>query len=138
MTVPGASGSQLDDASVGELLARASEQTTRLIRDELRLAQAELAQKGKRAGLGAGLFGGAGVFAVYGLGALVAAAILGLAQAMDAWLAALIVTAALFVVAGIAALVGKKNIAEATPPVPTEAVSGLKQDLDALKPGSAA
>ena len=126
------------DASLGELITRVSEQTSRLIRDELRLAQAELAEKGKRAGLGAGLFGGAGVFAVYGLGCLVAAAILGLAGPVKDWLAALIVGAVLFAVAGVAALVGKKNVSQATPPMPTEAVAGIKQDIDTLKPGATA
>jgi len=123
---PPAGATRAADASTGELISQVSEQTSRLIRDELRLAQAELTEKGKRAGLGAGLFGGAGVFAVYGVGALIATAILGLAEAMDAWLAALIVTLVLFVIAGIAALVGKKEISQATPPMPTEAVAGLK------------
>ncbi len=124
------------DASLGELVTRVSEQTSRLIRDELRLAQVELTEKGKRAGLGAGLFGGAGVFAVYGLGCLVAAAILGLAGPVKDWLAALIVGVVLFAVAGLAAVVGKKNVSQATPPMPTEAVTGIKQDINALKPGA--
>lgn len=126
------------EASIGELVSRVSDQTSRLIRDELRLAQAELTAKGKKAGIGAGLFGGAGVFGFYGLGALVAAAILGLANAVSGWLAALIVAAGLFVIAGIAALIGKKEVAQAGPPIPTEAVSGLKQDLNTLKPGASA
>lgn len=124
------------EASIGELLSRVSEQTSQLIRDELRLAQAELTQKGKRAGIGAGLFGGAGVFAVYGLGCLIAAAILGLAGPVTDWLAALIVGVVLFAVAGIAALIGKKNVSQAGPLVPTEAVAGLKQDIDTLKSGA--
>ena len=123
------------EASLGELVARMSEQTSRLIRDELRLAQLELAEKGKKAGIGAGLFGGAGLFALYGLGALIAAAILGLAGPVPDWLAAVIVGVALFAIAGIAALVGKREVTAATPPVPQEAVSGLKQDVQTLKPG---
>lgn len=126
------------DASLGELVSRMSEQTSRLIRDELRLAQAEMTAKGKRAGLGAGMFGSAGLFAVFGLGCLVAAAVLALAGPVSDWLAALIVGAALFVVAGGAALVGKKEVAQATPPVPTEAVDGVKQDVHTLKSGSSA
>jgi MFS family permease len=126
------------EASLGELLSRVPAQTSQLVRDEIRLAQAELTQKGKRAGIGAGLFGGAGVFGFYGVGALVAAAILGLATTVDGWLAALIVAAALFVIAGIAALIGKANVSKATPPVPQEAVAGLKTDLDTLKPGASA
>jgi uncharacterized membrane protein YqjE len=133
---PAPSPKPATEASVGELLSRVPAQTSQLIRDELRLAQAELAEKGKRAGIGAGLFGGAGVFALYGIGALVAAAILGLSKAVDGWVAALIVAAALFVVAGIAALIGKANVAKATPPVPQEAVAGIKTDIDTLKPGA--
>jgi uncharacterized membrane protein YqjE len=124
------------DASLGELVSRMSEQTSRLIRDELRLAQLEMSEKGKKAGIGAGLFGGAGLFALYGVACLVAAAILALAGPVPDWLAALIVGVALFVVAAVAALVGKREITEATPPVPEEAVGGVKQDVQTLKPGS--
>jgi hypothetical protein len=124
------------DQSLGDLVSQVSEQTSRLIRDELRLAQLEMTQKGKKAGLGAGLFGGAGLFALYGLGCLIAAAILGLAGPLSPWLAALIVGVILFAVAGCAALVGKKEVAQATPPLPTEAVDGVKQDVHTLKPGS--
>lgn len=137
MTNPNsAASSQLSDASLGELVGRISGQLSTLVRDEMRLAQAELAAKGKRGGVGAGLFGGAGAFALFGLACLVAAAILGLAHSVDDWLAALIVAAALFVAAGIAALIGKKQLGAATPPVPTEAVAGIKQDVQAIKPGS--
>lgn len=124
------------ELSTGQLVSQLSEQTSRLIRDELRLAQLEMTAKGKRAGMGAGLFGGAGVIALYGVGCLIAAAILGLAVAISAWLAALIVGLVLFVIAGVAALAGKHEIGEATPPVPTEAVSGVKRDVETLKPGS--
>ncbi|GAB2458535.1 phage holin family protein [Jatrophihabitans fulvus] len=125
-----------EEPSLGELVGRLSEQTSRLVRDELRLAQAEMAQKGKRAGIGAGLFGGAGLFAAYGLGALVAAAIMALAGPLSGWLAALVVGAALFLVAGVAALIGKREVQEATPPVPEQAVDGLKQDVQTLRGGS--
>jgi uncharacterized membrane protein YqjE len=131
---PGNSGQQ--DLSTGELVSQLSEQTTRLIRDELRLAQLELTAKGKRAGMGAGLFGGAGMLALYGVGCLIAAVILALAGPVPDWLAALIVGAALLAVAGVAALMGKKEISSATPPVPQEAVAGLKQDAQTLNPRS--
>lgn len=121
--------------SIGDLVGQVSEQTSRLIRDELRLAQLELSRKGKQAGIGVGLFGGAGVFALYGTGALVAAAIAGLALVLDLWLAALLVGAALFAVAGVAALVGKREVAAATPPVPDEAIAGVKTDVQVLKTG---
>jgi uncharacterized membrane protein YqjE len=124
------------DPSLGDLVARMSEQTSRLIRDELRLAQAEMTQKGKKAGIGAGLFGVAGIIALYGLGCLVAAAVLALAGPLTSWLAAIIIGVVLFAVAGIAALVGKKEVTAATPPVPQEAVQGLKTDVQTLKSGS--
>lgn len=125
-------------ATLGELVTQMQAQTSRLIRDELRLAQAETKAKAKSAGIGVGLFGGAGLFSVYGVGALVAAAILGLATAMDGWLAALIVAAALFVIAGVAGIVGKKEVSQGTPPVPTEAVQSVSEDIHAVKPGGTA
>ena len=136
MTQDNVGSAPATDQSLGNLVSRMSEQTSRLIRDELRLAQLEMAEKGKRAGIGAGLFGGAGLFSLYGLGALVAAAILALAGPLSPWLAAVIVGVALFVIAGIAALIGKREVTQATPPVPEQAISGVKQDVQALKPGS--
>jgi Putative Actinobacterial Holin-X, holin superfamily III len=133
---PTRSAAASSDPSLGELVARMSEQTSRLVRDELWLAQAEMAAKGKKAGIGVGLFGGAGLISVYGLGCLVAAAVLALAGPVADWLAALIVGIALFAVAGVAALVGKKEVSAATPPVPSEAVDGVKQDVQTLKSGS--
>lgn len=134
-TQPGAAPAPSDE-SIGRLVSQISEQTSRLVRDEMKLAQLELGRKGKEVGIGAGLFGGAGVFALYGTGALVAAAIAGLATTFSVWASALIVGAALFVVAGIAALVGKREVAAGTPPLPEEAIAGLKQDAQALKPGN--
>jgi membrane protein len=133
MSSDSAAPASAQDASLGELVSRVSEQTSRLIRDELRLAQLEMAEKGKKAGIGAGLFGGAGLFALYGLACLVAAAVLGLAGPVPDWLAAIIVGVALFAVAGVAALIGKRQVSAATPPVPEEAVGGVKQDIQTLK-----
>ena len=118
---------------VGALVAQLSNDVSRLVRDELQLAKAELKDKGKEAGIGIGLFGGAGTVAVYGVGALVAAAILGLAAAVPAWLSALIVALVLFAIAGVAALLGKRHVAHATPPMPEHAVEGMHEDLEALK-----
>ncbi len=140
MPEPSAPTTAADAATTGELIGRLGDQLTTLVRDELQLARVELTAKGKAAGIGVGLFGGAGLFALYGLGVLIAAGVLGLATVVDAWLAALIVAVVLFAVAGVAALVGKKEVTQATPPMPTEAVDGLKQDTQALKgnhPGSA-
>jgi uncharacterized membrane protein YqjE len=124
------------DASMGDLVAKVSEHTSRLLRDELRLAQLEMTEKGKKFGFEAGLYGGAGLFAVFGLGCLVATAVLALAGPLSAWLAALIVALILFVIAGAAALMGKREVSQATPPMPAEAVEGVKQDMQTLKPGS--
>jgi hypothetical protein len=126
-------GTEHDSRPVGELVHQISELVPRLVRQELQLAKAELGEKGKTAGIGVGLFGGSGALGFYGLGALIAAAILGLAEALPAWLAALIVAAAAFAVAGVLALVGKKEIGKATPPVPEHAISGVKQDVSTVR-----
>src|SRR5919204_4624139 len=118
-----------DDPSVAELVKELSEQTSRLARHEVELAKAELAVKGKRAGLGAGMFGGAGLFGLYALGALTAAIILALATAVDGWLAGLIVAALYGAIAGVLALTGKNKVAEATPPVPEQATESVKEDV---------
>jgi len=122
-----------DDASVAELLKQLSEQTSRLVRQEMELAKAELQVKGKRAGIGAGMFGGAGIFGLYAVGALTATAILGLATAVAAWLAALIVTVVLGAIAGVLALQGKQKVEQATPPVPEQATESVKEDVQYTK-----
>jgi hypothetical protein len=122
-------------ASTGQLIGQLTEQLTRLVRDEARLAQAEVTQKAKRLGVGAGLFGGAGLFAVLGLAVLVAAAVLGLAHVLPDWLAALVVAVVLFAVAGVLALVGKKDVQQAAPPVPTQAIAGVQADIAAVRKG---
>jgi uncharacterized membrane protein YqjE len=121
------------DQSTSELVQRASEQITRLVRDEIALAKAELAEKAKHAGIGAGLFGGGGVLAVYGVGVLIATLVLVLNIWLWAWLAALIVTVVLFAVAGVLALLGKKQVTKAVPPEPKEAVASVKADVDEVK-----
>jgi MFS family permease len=121
------------DESVSDLIRQATQQTQTLVRDEIRLAQIELQEKGKRAGMGAGMFGGAGGLAFFGFGALIAAAILGLATAIDGWLAALIVSVVLFAIAGILALTGKKQIDQATPPAPEQAIESTQRDVDTVK-----
>ncbi|MFC7533621.1 phage holin family protein [Actinoplanes sp. GCM10030250] len=123
----------LTEQSTAELVQRASEQLSRLVRDELTLAKAELAEKGKHAGIGAGLFGGAGVFALYGVGTLVATMVIVLNLFLPLWAAALIVTGVLFLVAGVLALVGKKQLSRATPPEPQAAIQNLKADVDEVK-----
>jgi uncharacterized membrane protein YqjE len=126
-------GPEQRERPLSELLQQASEQTATLVRQELRLAQLELQQKGKRAGIGAGAFGGAGLVAAYGVGALVATAILALGTAIKPWLAALIVAAALLALAGVLALFGKKQVERATPPLPERAARSVQQDVDQVK-----
>jgi hypothetical protein len=124
-----------ENASTGQLIGQLTEQLTRLVRDEARLAQAEVTQKAKRLGVGAGLFGGAGLFAFFGLAVLVATAVLGLAHALPDWLAALVVAVVLFAIAGVLALVGKKDVQQAAPPVPTQAIAGVQADIATVKKG---
>ena len=122
-----------DDQSVGELAQQLSQQTAALVRQEMRLATVELQQKGKKAGIGAGMFGGAGLVALYGVGAIIAAAILGIGTFLEPWIAAVIVGVVLLAVAGILALTGKKQVEQAGPPVPEEAVESAKRDVDEVK-----
>ncbi|KAA1425399.1 phage holin family protein [Mumia zhuanghuii] len=121
------------DESIADLVRDMSTQTSRLVRDELRLAQAELTQKGKRAGIGVGELGGAGLLALYGLGALFAAIIAALALVMDTWLAALIVAVVLFAIAAVLAVAGKKQVQKAVPPVPEHTVENVKADIAEVK-----
>ena len=121
------------EPTIGALVHDLSQQLPELIRSELRLAQAEMAEKGKRAGIGIGAFSAAGLLAFFALATLIATAILGLAHAVDDWLAALIVGVVLLAVAGAAALVGKKQVSEATPPQPERAVAGIKEDIETVK-----
>ena len=125
--------SQPPEPSTGQLISDLTTQISRLVRDEARLAQAEVTQKAKRLGIGAGLFGGAGLFAFFGLAALITTAILALALVLPAWLAALVVAVVLFAVAGVLALVGKKDVQKGSPPVPTEAIASTKVDIQTVK-----
>jgi len=120
---------ELRDQPVGDLVKQLSEQTSALVRQEIELAKAELSVKGKRAGIGAGMFGGAGVFGFFAFAALTATFILGLATAVAPWLAALIVTAVYGAIAGVLALQGKNKVQQATPPVPERAVDSTKEDV---------
>lgn len=123
------------EESLGGLVHRLSQQIPELVRSEMRLAQAELTAKGKRAGQGAGMFGAAGVLGLLGAGALVAAAILALALVLPGWAAALIVAAVLLAVAGVAALLGKKRVAAAAPAKPEHAIHGIREDIAVVKGG---
>jgi len=132
-SVSAAAGSE---PTTSELVTRLTQQSTELIRSELRLAQAEMTEKAKHAGVGAGLFGGAGLVALYGVGALIATIILALATFLAPWLAALIVTVVLFVIAGVVALMGKKQVTQATPAAPQKTIDNVKRDVDTIKEGA--
>ena len=119
--------------STGELLRQLSDQMSALVRQELELARVEMTTKVKAGGIGAGLFGGAGLFAPYGLGAVIAGIIAVLATAMATWLAAVIVAVVLFAFAGVAALMGKKEVSQAVPPAPEQTIDSIKTDVQVTK-----
>ncbi|MFD3441075.1 phage holin family protein [Streptomyces sp. NPDC058685] len=119
--------------SVGDLVSQASQQLSQLVREELRLAQAEMTQKGKRFGKGGGMFGGAGIVAFIGLQALAATAIAALVLVLPLWAAALIITGVLFVIAAVLAAMGKKQVGMATPPTPERAIESVKADVAEIK-----
>ncbi|MCW2832162.1 MAG: phage holin family protein [Nocardioides sp.] len=124
---------QSNDQTIGALVHQLTTQVPELIRSELRLAQAEVTQKGKAAGVGIGIAGVAGILAFFGFGTLIATAVLALAEFLDAWLAALVVALVLLVTAAVAGLIGKKKVTEAGPPTPDLAVEGLKEDIATVK-----
>ena len=123
----------LRDLPASELLKQLSDQTTTLVRQEIELAKLEFREKGKKAGIGAGMFGGAGVFGLYAVGALTATIILALATFLPGWVAALIVTVIYGAIAGVLALRGKSQVKEATPPMPEQAVETTKEDVRWVK-----
>lgn len=125
------------DPTLGALVHDLTEQTSRLVRSEVELAKAELAQKGKKAGIGAGLFGAAGLLGFFAAAVLITTVILALDLVLPVWLAALIVGVVLLAAAGVAALVGKNRVTEATPPVPERAAEGVKADVATIKGGHA-
>ena len=131
MTTP--DQNELRDRPTGDLLKELSDQTTTLVRQEIDLAKAELGEKGKKAGMGAGMFGGAGLFGVFALAALTTCIIAALDTAMDLWLAALIVAVVYAAVAGVLALQGRNKVQEAGPPVPEQTTESVKEDVQWAK-----
>ena len=122
-------GDRASDAPIADLVREVSDQASRLAQLEIELAKNELAAKGKRAGVGAGMFGGAGAVGLYAVGALIAAIILGLASGIAAWLAALIVAVVLGGVAGVLALIGKRKVQQALLLMPEQATESVKEDV---------
>lgn len=129
----GRSSTHGSDEPVSELVQRASQQLTELVRGEMKLAQAEMKEKGKRYGKGGGLFGGAGLVSVLMLQALVATAIAALAVPLPVWAAALIVTAVLGMIAAVLAISGKKQVKQAAPATPEQTVESVKADVAEIK-----
>ena len=130
---PGPDQGDLRERPLGELLKQLSEETTRLVRQELELAKAELTQKGKQAGAGAGLFGAAGAIGLAALGALTACFILALNAVMPAWLAALIVAVVYGIIAFVLVKQGQARMRRATPPVPEQTIETVKEDVQWAK-----
>jgi uncharacterized membrane protein YqjE len=119
--------------SVGQLMERLSAQVSALVRDEIALATAEMKRKGAQAGMGVGIGGAGAVVALLGFGALVAAAVLGLATVLAAWLAALIIGAALLVLAGVVSAAGISQVRKSAPPVPEQAMQSTKRNIETMK-----
>lgn len=122
-----------EEPPLGALVHQLSEQIPELVRSELRLAQAELTEKGRKAGIGIGMFSAAGLLGFFGLATLIATAVLALALVMPDWLAALVVAVVIFVVAGVVAMVGKKEVAAATPPKPERTIDSVREDVATVK-----
>jgi uncharacterized membrane protein YqjE len=123
----------LREHGTGELLKQLSDHTTTLVRQEIELAKAELGEKGKKAGLGAGMFGGAGLLGVFALAALTTCIIVALDSAMPLWLAALIVAVVYGAIGAVLALQGRNKVQEAGPPVPEQATESVKEDVQWAK-----
>jgi hypothetical protein len=123
----------LREQPMGELFKQLSDDVSPLVRQELRLAQAEMTEKGKKAGLGAGMFGGAGIIGLLALGAFTTCVIAALSTGMEVWIAALIVTVVYAALAGILALNAKHRVTEATPPVPEQTIETVKENAQWAK-----
>jgi hypothetical protein len=118
---------------VGELVGQATEQISRLVRQEVALAKEELAEKGRRAGRGGGLLGAAGAVGYAGLLALSATGAAALSLVLPVWAAALIVTGVLFALAALLAATGRAQLRRATPPTPEEALGSVKADVEEIR-----
>ncbi|MBB2946676.1 putative membrane protein YqjE [Actinoplanes lutulentus] len=133
MTASASTGGERTSASTSDLVSQAAAQISTLVRDELTLAKLELTEKGKRAGVGGGLFGGAAVLGLYGLGLLLTLAVVLLDLAWPLWLAVLVVMVVVFAAAGVAALLGRTKLKQATPPLPSDAIAGVEADVQTIK-----
>jgi len=128
-----AAGRAVQERSTGELVKQVTEQVSTLVRDELKLAQLEMTRKFREAGKGAGMMGGGALIALYGVACLIACVIIAISHVLQAWLAALIIGAALLVIAAVVAAIGRSHLKKATPPTPTEAVESVKTDVEEVR-----
>ena len=124
---------ELRDQSTGDLVKQLSQQVSTLVRQEVELAKVEMADKGKKAGIGLGMFGGAGVAALLGLGSLTAFLILVLREAIPGWAAALVVTVIWAAAAAVLALQGREKVKEVGTPIPEQTAESVKEDVEWLK-----
>lgn len=124
---------EMREQSTGDLLKQLSDHTTTLVKQEIDLAKAELTEKGKKAGAGAGMFGGAGLFAVFAFAAVTTCLIAALESPLSLWLAALVVAVVYAVIAGVLALQGRNKVREAVPPIPEQTTESVKEDLQWAK-----
>jgi uncharacterized membrane protein YqjE len=129
----GEQNNDLRERGTGELLKELSDHTTTLVRKEIELAKTELGEKGKKAGMGAGMFGGAGLFGIFAFAALTTCIIVALDSAMELWLAALIVAVVYGAIAAVLGLQGRNKVQEAGPPVPEQATESVKEDVQWAK-----
>ena len=123
----------LEQATTSQLVNRLAEQVSTLVKGELELARVELAEKGKRAGVGAGLAGAGGLLAAYGLAVLLAAAVAALALVWPVWLAALVVGVVVLLGAGVLALLGRSQLRQATPATPEHTAQSLRDDVATVR-----
>jgi uncharacterized membrane protein YqjE len=123
----------LREQPMSELLKHLTSDLSTLVRQELKLAQAEMTEKGKKAGIGAGMMGGAAIVGLLALGALTACLVAALATGVHLWLAALIVGVVYGAMAGVLAVTGKGRLTDATPPVPEQTVESVKEDVQWAK-----
>jgi uncharacterized membrane protein YqjE len=123
----------LREQPMGELFKKLSDDLSTLVRQELKLAQVEMTEKGKQAGVGLGMFGGAGLLGLLAALTLTTCVVAVLSTQMKVWIAALIVTVVYGAAAGVLALQGKNRVAEATPPVPEQTVETVKEDVQWAK-----
>jgi MFS family permease len=128
-----ASGADPRDQSIGELVKDLASETSTLVRQEIDLAKAEMTERGKRAGKGAGILGAAALVGLLAAGALTAFVIAALDLAMATWLAALVVGLVFGAIAAALAMTGRKKIQEAAPPVPEQAIDSVKEDVQWAK-----